>query len=68
MKFKKIGATIPESLLSEAMRITNVNQTETLILALEEFIRAYKRKTIFNLKGKLKINFDANSERQREPF
>jgi hypothetical protein len=65
---KKISTILPAELLSEASKLTSLNQTDTLILALQELVRSYKRKTIVGLKGKLKINFDADRDRERSRF
>lgn len=65
MKNKKISAFIPKDLLTEATSITELNQTEAIILALKELIRAKKRSSILDLKGKIKIKFDIDRDRER---
>lgn len=65
---KKISTILPSDLLAEAGRLTKVNQTETLILALKELVRSFKRESIVNLKGKLDISFEVAKERQRNRF
>ena len=67
-KIKKISALIPVDLLSEATKISSSTQTEAIISGLEELIRASKRKSIIDLKGKLKIEFDIDQERERARF
>lgn len=65
---KKISTILPSDLLREAGKLTKANQTDTLVMALNELIRAYKRKSIFNLKGKLRIDFNVDEERERGRF
>ncbi len=65
---KKVLFIPPADLLAEARKLTKLNQTDTLVLALNELIRSYKRKSIFKLKGKLNIEFDVEKSRQRSRF
>ena len=67
-KIKKISALIPSELLAEATRLSDSNQTEAIISGLQELIRAKKRSTVFDLKGKIKIAFNVESERERARF
>lgn len=67
-KKKKISSILPAELLSEAIALTQLNQTDTLVLALGELIRTYKRRSIVDLKGKLKIDFDVERDRERSRF
>ena len=67
-KNKKISALIPADLLAEAAKLTDSNQTEALISGLKELIRAKKRSSVFDLRGKLKINYNIASERERSRF
>ncbi len=67
-KKKKISSILPADLLGKETDLTQLNQTDTLILALGELIRAYKRKSIVDLKGKLKIDFDVERDRERSRF
>jgi hypothetical protein len=67
-KKKKISSILPAALLSEATNLTRLNQTDTLVLALAELIRTYKRESIVNLKGKLKIKFNVEQDRERSRF
>ncbi len=65
---KRISSILPADLLSEATDLTRLNQTDTLVLALGELIRAFKRQSILGLKGKLKINFNIERDRERHKF
>ena len=67
-KKKKISSILPSRLLSEATNLTRLNQTDTLVLALGELIRGYKRKSLLDLKGEIKINFDVEKDRERRRF
>jgi hypothetical protein len=67
-KKKKISSILPADLLSEATGLTQLNQTDTLMLALKELIRSYKRKSILDLRGKLKVDFDVDRDRERGRF
>lgn len=67
-KKKKISTILPDRLLSEATGLTQLNQTETLILALEELVRSFKRKSLLGLKGKIKIDFNVDKDRERRVF
>lgn len=68
LRKKKISTILPAELLSEAARLTGVNQTDTIVLALKELVRSHKRASIFELKGRLKINFDVDQSRERARF
>lgn len=57
MKKKNISAILPADLLAEAGKLSASNQTETIVLALQELIRSHKRRSIAGLKGKCKIDF-----------
>ena len=67
-KRKKISTILPVALLNEAVRLSNANQTDTLIAALQDFVRAFKRRTILDLKGKINIDFDIEKDRERSRF
>lgn len=64
-KKKKISSILPADLLEEATALTGENQTDTLVLALKELIRAQRRTSVFDLKGRLKIDFDILRDRER---
>ena len=68
LKKKKISTILPEELLAHACRVTDANQTDTLIIALKELIRAHKRMSILDLKGRLKIKYDIEKDRERARF
>lgn len=68
VKKKKISTILPKELLSEAARLTKANQTDTIVLALKELIRSHKRSSIFGLKGRLRIHFDIEKDRERDRF
>ena len=65
VKAKRITANLPEDLLSEATKVTNLGITETLIQGLKLVRRsgAYKKATA--LKGKLVIELDLEKSRER---
>ena len=65
---KKISTILPAALLGEATKLTQLNQTDTLTLALSELIRSIKRNSISNLKGKLRVDFDIDLDRERRRF
>jgi hypothetical protein len=67
-KKKKISSILPAGILKEATGLTHLNQTDTLVLALTELIRAHKRKSILDLRGKLKIDFAIERDRERSRF
>lgn len=66
MKFKKISSNIPEDILAQACKLSQMNQTEALIAGLKELINQHKRKKIIELKGSMKdIKYDVNQMRER---
>jgi len=57
---------LPEDLLKEAMKTTNINtKTSVIVFALEDLIRREKIKSIKNYHGKLKLNINLNQLRNR---
>lgn len=64
-KIKKISTNIPEALLKKACDLTNLNQTDALIAGLKELIAQEERKSILDLKGKVRIDLDLDEIRQR---
>ena len=57
---------LPEDLLSEAMAVTHSDtKTKTIILALEELVQKTKLQELKSFKGKLKLDIDLNSLRNR---
>ena len=65
IKKKKVTTALSAELLKKACQLTDTNQTDTIILGLQELVRSHKRASILKLKGKLHFNFDINTERQR---
>ena len=61
---KKIATNLPDSLLREAVSLTGLNQTQTLIKGLEELIAKKKREELLKLEGRIK--FDINLDRIRK--
>ena len=66
MKLKKLATHIPENLILEATEATGLNQTQTIILGLKELIAKKNRTDFLALKGKIAIEFDVDSSRQRK--
>ncbi|MDL2123381.1 MAG: type II toxin-antitoxin system VapB family antitoxin [Deltaproteobacteria bacterium] len=58
---------LPEDLLNEAMRETNINtKTKVIIIALQELIRKSKISELKKFKGKVDLNIDLNAIRGRQ--
>lgn len=64
-KLKKISTNIPEDLLLKACKLSRLNQTEALIAGLRELIAQHERSAISDLKGKVKVELELDSIRQR---
>ena len=62
-KSKKISTSVPEELLSQACKVSNLNQTDALVEGLRQLIRSHERRKILKLRGK--IHFD-NAKPTRE--
>ena len=57
---------LPENLISEALKITNSKtKTDVIVFALENLIKQEKIRKIKNYKGKIKLEIDIDSLRQR---
>ena len=57
---------LPEKLLTEAMKLTNINtKTNVIIEALENLIQKEKIKDLKNYFGKIDLNIDLNKMRKR---
>ncbi len=57
---------LPESLLSEAMRVTHAEtKTAVIVLALEELIRKSKISDLKKFKGKIELDIDLDEIRAR---
>jgi len=67
-KKKKISSILPEDLLIQACKLTEANQTDTIVLALKELIRSHKRASVSALKGRLNVDFDIERDRERARF
>ena len=57
---------LPESLISEAMKITHTDtKTGVIVLALQELIRKSKISDLKKFKGKIDLNIDLDTIRDR---
>ncbi len=57
---------LPEKLITEAMKLTNINtKTNVIIEALENLIQKEKIKDLKNYFGKIDLNIDLNKMRKR---
>ena len=58
---------LPENLVSEAMKATQINtKTKVIITALEELIRKSKISELKKFKGKVDLDIDMNAVRGRQ--
>jgi hypothetical protein len=58
---------IPENLLNEAMKATNINtKTKVIVTALEGLIRKSKISDLKKFKGKVDLDIDLNIIRDRQ--
>jgi Arc/MetJ family transcription regulator len=58
---------LPEDLVSEAMKITQINtKTKVIITALEELIRKSRISGLKDFKGKVDLDIDMNAIRGRQ--
>ncbi|NET55549.1 MAG: type II toxin-antitoxin system VapB family antitoxin [Symploca sp. SIO2E6] len=58
---------LDESLLSEALELTNLNTQEELVnLALQELVRSRRKKNLLDLAGKIKLVSDFDHKALRE--
>jgi hypothetical protein len=65
MNKKKIATNIPAELLDEAVELSGLNQTATIIEGLKELIRKERRKLFLSLEGKVDISYDVKKSRSR---
>ena len=65
MNKKKIATNIPSELLDEAVELSGLNQTATIIEGLKELIRKERRKLFLSLEGKIDISYDVKKTRSR---
>jgi Arc/MetJ family transcription regulator len=57
---------LPETLITEAIRLTNLKtKTEVIVFALENLVKNEKVKRIKKFKGKIKLEIDIDSLRKR---
>jgi hypothetical protein len=66
MGLKKIATNIPQELLEEAIQLTGMNQTQTLIEGLKELIAQKKRRELLSMKGQIHITANLAKSRQRK--
>ena len=60
---------IPETLIQEAMRVTkSPTKTELIKIALHNIIQKNKIESLKNYKGKVDIDIDLNSIRNRDEY
>ena len=58
---------LPENLLAEAMKATNINtKTKVIITALEDLIRKTQISNLKKYKGKVNLDIDMNQLRNRK--
>ncbi len=58
---------LPESLISEAMKLTNIKtKTKVIITALEQLVTKSKISEIKKYKGKVGLNIDLDEIRERK--
>jgi Arc/MetJ family transcription regulator len=63
----QITLNLDESLLSEALQLTNLSTQEELVnLALQELIRSRRRKNLLDLAGKIQFAEDFDHKDLRE--
>ena len=65
MNIRKIATNIPSDLLDEAVQLTGLNQTQTLVEGLKELIAKKKRLDLLSMSGKLQIRVDTDRIRKR---
>ncbi len=65
MNKRKIATNIPSELLDEAVELSGLNQTATIIEGLKELIRKERRKLFLSLEGKIDIKYDVKKSRSR---
>jgi hypothetical protein len=57
---------LPDELIDEAMSVTDIkNQTQLIILALQELIKKNKVAELKNFKGKINLDIDIDTLRNR---
>ena len=64
---RRITANLPEALLEEAMETTGKGITDTLVEGLELVRRARAHRKAMALKGRLALDIDLETSRERRP-
>ena len=62
---KKIATNLPKQVLSEATRLSGLNQTAAIVEGLEELIKREKLKRLVALEGRIHLRYDTNRIRNR---
>ena len=65
MPKRKIATNIPAELLDEAVELSGLNQTATIIEGLKELIRKERRKLFLGMEGQIPIEYDIKKSRSR---
>ncbi len=65
MRIRKIATNIPSDLLDEAVQLTGLNQTQTLVEGLKELIAKKKRLDLLFMRGKIYIHVNTDKTRKR---
>lgn len=65
MRVRKVATNIPSALLDEAVQLTGLNQTQTLVEGLKELIAKKKRLDLISMRGKVQIRVDIDKTRKR---
>ena len=65
---KKIATNLPKQLLSEATKLSGLNQTAAIVAGLAELIKREKLKRLVALEGKVQLQYDVNRLRNRARF
>lgn len=64
-KVKRITLNLPQKLLKEAQDYTGLNMTKTIIQGLEVLKRGRAYNLAMKYKGKIKLDIDLDSSRER---
>lgn len=65
MATKRISTRLPSELLKEALSLSGLNQTQTLVAGLRVLIAERKRDHLLSLKGRMHISYDVARSRGR---
>ncbi len=66
MYLKKIATNIPYELFKEATELSQLNQTQTIIVSLKDYINQKKREGLLALQGRLHFSVNFNKTRKRK--